>query len=335
VTIIPIGDLESLCHAALRNAGMVEDDIKVTVAHFLENELSGKASHGIVRVIEAFHATCRHGNAKRAAETITDTGSMLVMDAHGRNGIPAIMDLLGRIMERIKDHGIVFSGVRNYVGSTGSMTVYLRQIVGCGFIAIIGCNSIALVAPPGGRERKIGTNPLGIGIPGENGDHFIADFATSAIAYGKIKVLKEKGERLPEGVVIDRDGNLSTDPEDAYNGAILPLAGYKGFSIGLMVALLAGPLIGAKAIKKDSYDSDGFFIIGIDPQKLGDSHVARHISDVLDDIRQTSGMPDAEEISIPGERSAKMLAKRRADGSVDVVDKTLVDLRLLAIRKAA
>jgi LDH2 family malate/lactate/ureidoglycolate dehydrogenase len=331
VTTISISELEALCRAALTRAGVREQDAVIATGHYLENECSGKASHGIVRVVEAAGAAQKSGATPGNPEIAKDSGAIVVFDAKGQIGVVAGKHAMDMAMTRAKKHGIALVGVRNYIASMGSMTWFLRRLAEKNLVALMGCNSVAQVAPPGGCERVIGTNPVGIAVPGADGDALIVDFTTAAIAYGKIMVMKDKGETVPDGVLVDTDGHPSNNPADAYDGAILPLAGYKGFGLGLMVELLAGPLIGAGAVKKNLYDNDGMFIIAIDPQMAGHTGWAQDISAALEFIRKSKRQEGVSEISLPGDRSAKALKEVQEKGQVEVAEKTLEKLRALAL----
>lgn len=326
-------ELKELCSNVLKKAGMRSQDIDITIDHLIENELSGKASHGLVRVVETYHACRKYGVPKRNPEIEWDQDNIIRINANRQIGVVAIHYGMTIAIERAQKHGIAFTGIRDYIATSGSMAYPLRRIAEKGLVAIMGCNSVALVSPPAGKERLIGTNPIGIGIPGENNDHFIADLATSAIAYGKIMVLNDKGEDIPEGVLIDKDGNSSINPKDAYEGAILPLADYKGFALGLMVELLAGPLIGAKACKKELYDSDGYFMITLDPSHFGNGSFASQISHILEAIKNMPPRPGYEEVSIPGDRSNKQLMKHQNQDMIEVVDNTLQSLEDLLLKE--
>ena len=329
MTTISISDLDSLCMEILIRAGVRDSDARIITAHFLENELSGKTSHGMVRVVEAAKVARKYGAAQGDPVIETDTGNMVVLDARRQSGVVAGKAAMDTAIERAPAHGIVLVGIRNYVANSGSMAYYLRRLADAGLVVIMGTNSVAQVAPPGGRERRIGTNPVGIAVPGEQDKHFIADFGTSAMVYGKMLALKDKGEPIPEGMLIDKDGNPSTDIQDAYDGAMLPLADYKGFALGLMVELLAGPLINGKAVKQDLYDNDGLFIIAIDPKKMGQSQFNHNVFNALKEVSATQTRPGYDAVTLPGERSAALLRKNLAAGFIDVTDKTLDNLKSL------
>lgn len=330
MTEIAIKELEALCFNALTKTGLSNEHAQITVDHYLENELSGKSSHGMVRVVEAAHHLKKRGAPQKTITIAHEQGAICILEAESHIGAVAAHKAMTHCIQMTKKHGMSFVGVRHYFASTGSMAFYLRRFVDQGLIAIIGCNSVALVSPPKGKERMLGTNPLGMGFPSSDGNHFIGDIATSAIAYGKVMVMKDKGERVPDGKLIDKNGAPSNDPKDAYDGAILPLADYHGFSLALMIALLGGSLIGAKDLKKDIFDSDGFFMIGLDPKAFGQNTLSEVIKNTLTQIRDSAPAPGHESVSVPGDRSLKTLNDTIKKGSVDVADTTLTQLKELA-----
>lgn len=334
MTEIKIKQLRDLCTTALLKTGLSQQDVDITVDHYLENECMGKASHGMVRVIEAIHYAHEMGlPSEEGIKSIVDNGAIAVLDATQQLGTVAAKACMESCIERTKKHGISCVGVRNYYASTGSMAYYLRQFVEQDLIAIMGCNSVALVAPPAGKEAVVGTNPLGMGFPSADGNHFIGDIATSAIALGKVMVMKDKGQEVPEGKLIDPEGNPSTNPDHAFfgqEGAILPLENYHGFSIALMITLMGGTLLGAKDYKSGIYDSDGFFMIGLNPKSFGQNDLSTTIQNTLNQIRNSPPAPGHESVSIPGDRSASTLKETLERGTVHVADKTLEKIKELA-----
>jgi LDH2 family malate/lactate/ureidoglycolate dehydrogenase len=330
MTEIAIKDLETLCVKALSKTGLSDDHVRITVEHYLENELSGKSSHGMVRVVEAIQHLNKRGAPKQGIKTVHQHGAIEILEADGHIGCVAAHKAMTTCIENTKKHGLAFIGVRNYFASTGSMAFYVRRFVENGLIALIGCNSVALVAPPKGKERILGTNPLGMGFPSADGNHFIGDIATSAIAYGKIMVMKDEGKKVPDGNLIDKDGNPSNEPEDAFDGAILPLAEYHGFSLALTICLLGGSLLGAKDLKKDIFDSDGFFMVGLDPKAFGQDQIPEHYATTLNQIRNSAPAPGHKNVTIPGDRSRQTLHDTLEKGSVIIASKTLQKLQELS-----
>lgn len=330
---IKLQELTDLSLRALTNNGMRAKDAKITVNHFLENEFSGKASHGLVRIVEAIKTMRKYGVPDKDPEIEFDNEQVLRLNANRQIGVVAAWHALEKGIQKAQNNALTFVGVRDYIASSGALSFYLRRAAEEGYITLMGCNSVALVAPVGGKKRMLGTNPFGCGIPSSDGQHFIADFATSAIAYGKVMVMKDKGQTVPEGCMVDENGHPSTDPADAYNGAILPLADYRGFSLGLMIELLAGPLIGAASVKDELYNNDGLYMIFINPEKFGTPDTIDQISTAFKSILSTPRAPGAEPISIPGSRSNKTLEQTIAKGHIEVAEKTLGDLKSLLDNK--
>jgi ureidoglycolate dehydrogenase (NAD+) len=330
MTEIAINDLRELCLKALTKTGLSKEHAQITVDHYLENECSGKKSHGMVRVVEAVGTITKKGIAKEEPTLIVDKQSMAVIDGK-RNLGPVIGKMvIKEAVNRAKQHGITLVGGTNYIVNSGSMAYYLRLLASQNMIGIMSCNSVAMVAAPEGKERLLGTNPIGLGVPSEDGKHFIADFATSAIAYGKVMVAVDKGESLPEGRIIDKDGNPSTNPEDAkQDGAILPLADYRGFALGLFVELIAA-MLGADALQEKLYGNDGLFVIAINPEHIGSASYTTRIQEILTRIRKSEPAPNHEKVSLPGDRSLAVLHQTLKKGVVDVTDKTLTNIKELA-----
>ncbi len=330
MTSIKIEELETLCNKALTHAGLNEADAIVTTNHYLENELSGKTSHGLVRVVQAVGFIKQNGAAVSPPEITIDKGHIVLID--GKMNIAPVLGkaVLDEAILRAQEHGLAMVGGNNYFGNTGSMAYYLKRLTQKNLIAFVSCNSVACVAAPNGREKLFGTNPIGLGIPSEDGNHFISDFATSAIAYGKVLTAVDKGETIPKNCIIDKDGNPSTDPNDAFpNGAILPLADYRGHSLALFVEMLC-LLLGAQVIKDDLHGKDAIFMIIIDPSHIGGKEYSSKVKEILNQIRQSAPAPNQSKVSIPGDRSSKKLARSLSLGIIDVTEKTLQNLKELA-----
>lgn len=330
VVKISLSDLQKLSTNVLLKNGAEPKEAEEAVRHYLYNEACGKSSHGMVRVAEAARALKKYRSSYAPLELEHETDSIMNFNAHGQIGSSAVKHTLDIALNKVKETDIVFLGVHNYIASTGSMTYYLRSIAEQKMIAIMGCNSIALVSPPNGKERRIGTNPLGICIPSSNDKELIADLATSAIAYGKIMVAGEKGESLPEGCLIDENGIPTTEAGNAiggkFSGSIIPLAGHKGFALGLMIELLSGPLIGAKAVKDKLYDNDGFFCILMNPKKFSNPNVLEHLSEALQDILDTPSQTNADQIILPGMQSLEKYRHALKSEHIDIADKTYQSL---------
>jgi LDH2 family malate/lactate/ureidoglycolate dehydrogenase len=326
---IKIDDLRQLCVKALLKTGITEDHARIVTDHYLENELSGKTSHGMVRVIQIIGAIKDVGVPSQEPEITTDQGNMAVIDGHTNLGPVVGKMVTEQSIKRAKEHGLSLVAMNNYYGNTGSMAYYMRRLADEGLIGLMSCSSECMVAAPNGVERLLGTNPIGLCVPSEDGNHFIADFATSAIAFGKILAGMDKGESVPEGCIIDKDGNPSTSPKDAASdGAILPLADYRGFALGLFVEMI-GMMVGGEVLHNETYGKDGLFIIAIEPTKMTPNFVQR-AKTILNQMRDSTPAPGHDNVSLPGDRSLAKLKNALESGTINIADKTLQKLEALA-----
>lgn len=326
---IAIKDLRDLCLQVLTKTGLSAEHANIAVDHYLENELSGKRSHGMVRVIQVSGAIDSIGLPTQDPEITSDQGSTAIIEGHMNLGPVVAKMVVDESIVRAKKHGLSFVGMNHYFGNTGSMAYYLRRLAQQNLIGLMSCSSECMVAAPTGKDRLLGTNPIGLCVPSADGEHFIADFATSAIAYGKILVAMDKGEEIPAGCIIDKDGNPSNNPKDAASdGAILPLADYRGFALGLFVEMI-GMMIGGNVLHNETYGKDGLFIIAIDPEQMRPDFV-KQAQQVFTDMRESAPAPGHDSVSIPGDRSFNLLKETTDSGVVDVANKTLQKLQELA-----
>ncbi len=307
----------------LTKHGLEEPDARIITDHLMLNELSGKSSHGLVRVKWVTDGLVDKGLPAGKPTLAIDLPSMAIVDGNNQIGIIAAQYATQIAIKKAKSAGISFVGARNYHTTTGTMYAYNKQIAEAGCIGIMGCNSLSMVAHPQGIDPVIGTNPISIAIPSET-TNFIHDVTTSEMSYGELMTLKNKDKLPPDNVLIDADGNSSTNPDDAFDGALLPLKAFKGFGLGLAVELLAGPIIGAKGGRKAVEGSDGLFIIAIDPSKLGDN---QDVESVIQEIKSSRTRDETKEILISGERSAKTYAANKTRGTFDLPKALIKELQ--------
>jgi LDH2 family malate/lactate/ureidoglycolate dehydrogenase len=192
--------------------------------------------------------------------------------------------------------------------------------------------------PWGGIEMLLSTNPIAVAIPARHEPPIVLDMATTVAAYGKVKAKAQKGETMPEGWMIDREGKPLTDPKRAGEGFLMPIGGYKGYGLALIVGLLAGTLNGA-AMGKEVIDfnvdqntptNTGQAIMAIDISAFGDVSAFKQRVDVLiRDMRNSPRMPDVERIWLPGEQSHERRIAYARDG-VPLAPALLKNLQALA-----
>jgi L-2-hydroxycarboxylate dehydrogenase (NAD+) len=192
--------------------------------------------------------------------------------------------------------------------------------------------------PWGGMEMLLSTNPIAVGVPGADGQPVVLDMATTVAAYGKVKAKAKRGEMMPEGWMIDRQGQPLLDPKRAEEGFLLPIGGHKGYGLALIVGLLAGTLNGA-AMGKDVVDfnhdhvtptNTGQSILVIDLKAFGDpAFFKAAVANLVNDIHNSQRLPGVDKIWLPGEQS-ELRRKTYAASGIPLGANLLTDLDALA-----
>jgi LDH2 family malate/lactate/ureidoglycolate dehydrogenase len=177
--------------------------------------------------------------------------------------------------------------------------------------------------PWGGLDMLLSTNPIAVGVPAGDEPPIVLDMATTVAAYGKVKAKAAKGEAMPEGWMIDREGKPLTDPKRAAEGFLLPIGGYKGYGLAMIVGLLAGTLNGA-AMGSDVIDfnadvstptNTGQAIMAIDPAAFGEPEEFRaSVDKLVRELRASERMPGVDRIWMPGEQSHERRIAYARDG---------------------
>jgi LDH2 family malate/lactate/ureidoglycolate dehydrogenase len=176
----------------------------------------------------------------------------------------------------------------------------------------------------------LGTNPFACSIPNPEGPPVTLDFATSAIAAGKIKVAKARHEQLPPDAILDRDGRPTTDPQAFFEGGfLLPFAAHKGYALAVIAELLSGPLVGADAFPGVTRRS-GIFLFALDAAAFRPpSDYRTALVQTLERIKSVPPAPGFDEVLVPGEPEARSRQRRERDG-IPIPDDTWSAVSLLA-----
>jgi ureidoglycolate dehydrogenase (NAD+) len=205
----------------------------------------------------------------------------------------------------------------------GMLANYTMQAVSRDCIGIAMTHGVPKVAPWGGREPVFSTNPISIGVPAGEKYPIVLDMATSAISAGKIWHAAQEGAAIPEGWAVDSSGSITTDPKKAIEGTILPLGGYKGFGLAVMVDVLSGLLAGfsmTRAEKNERPWNIGQFFLAIHVEKFGKTDAfKKRIDEFIADIKTCPLMPGFSEITMPGERGYRATEDSAAKG-VEIPD---------------
>ena len=291
-------------------------------------------SHGVWRLLGLID-TLKHGKISATNTPIItqQVGSIIKIDAQMGSATTAFQLGLPLLVEKSRQNGIALLAI-NHCVHFSALWVEIEQITAHGLIGINSTPSHAWVAPAGSNKPLLGTNPLGFGFPRLNPQEpYVFDFATSATARGEIQLHHRHGTQLPEGVAIDAQGQPTTDPAAAMEGAMLTFGGHKGSAISTMVELLAAIAIGdmtsqesmAFAQGTPTLPYGGEIIIAIDPQMLLGDAWAEH------QLRGEAFLNQFNESGarLPSQRRFKARAQNQAQGHIQLDDALYADLQQL------
>ncbi|MBM3992994.1 MAG: Ldh family oxidoreductase [Planctomycetes bacterium] len=334
--------LTAFAKAMFLAAGVPEDEATRVATSLVLANLCGHDSHGMIRVIQYVDAI-KDGRLKPGApfNIVKQTAAVMVVDGGWGLGMVQAHRLLDRLIPRAEGLGLAAGTLKNcgHIGRLGEYaeTAAARKMA---FLATVNNHGFGRgVAPPGGKEARIGTNPLCVGIP-TKGDPVVLDIGTSVVAEGKVRVAFNKGQQVPEGWLLDPQGKPTTDPGVLYKeprGSILPLGGsqaYKGFGIGLVLDMLVGGFSGAPCSTPGAPNMSGnavfFLVLDID-QFTGAEHFLREVSGLADNIKNCPKADGATEILVPGDPERRSCTQRRQSG-IPLDDGTWKQLTTLAER---
>jgi hydroxycarboxylate dehydrogenase B len=248
--VIPAAALRTFVAAVFRATGSADSEARIIGDHLVDANLAGHESHGVIRVSKYidWHAKGMV-IANQHAVVIRETASNAVID--GRFGYGQVIgrEAMELAIAKTRQSGFCAVAIRN-AGHLGRIGAWAEQVAQAGLASVHFVNTSGfgiLVAPYGGKDRRLSANPIAAGAPGPDGAPLVLDISTSAIAEGKIQVAKNHGESLPPGCTIDSEGRPNQDPAVFYGppaGALLPFGGHKGYGLSIFCEIFAGALSG-------------------------------------------------------------------------------------------
>nr|WP_298251109.1 Ldh family oxidoreductase [uncultured Halomonas sp.] len=269
--------LMALCHRVLIHHGFSEEQADALGGTLVAAQLDASHSHGIYRLLGIIDTVRKGGAVADAVPEVADVAPGVVrVDAKGGLSPCAFERGLPHLVTKARDAGIALLAINHCVHST-ALWVELERLAEQGLVAI-ACNPTqAYVAPNGGKQPLLGTNPIAFGWPYPSDAPFIFDFATSTIARGDIELYRREGKAIPEAWGVDRHGAPCSDPAEVLDhGAMTTFGEHKGSALAIMIELMAGPLIGdLLSVESSEHDEGrlglpyhGELIIAIDPSRL-------------------------------------------------------------------
>jgi uncharacterized oxidoreductase len=317
--------LESFAIALLAAGGATEEEATRVGPSLVGSNVRGYESHGVMRIPFYLEAIKTDACASGVDLTILkESATHLVCDANWGFGQVQASRLLERLTAKVRSGGMAV-GTMIQTGHIGRLGEYCERAADEGLVSMLMVNShgaAVRVAPPGGKEPRLSTNPLAIGVP--NGEEsLILDFSTSATAEGKVRVKHIAGEQCPEGWLLDSTGQPTTDPSTLYAdpaGSILPMGGaqaYKGFGLSIMIEILTGALSGGVVARKPLYPKKGncVFLLLLDPESFGGAEFFQtEVAQLAAYIRSCPTIEGCDRILLPGDPERFVFADRATSG---------------------
>ena len=316
--------LAAFAARALETAGLSPQDAAKGAALIVEPDLNGADGHGIFRLPQYVRRILAGGiNRNPDIRIAREKAAMALVDGDNGLGHLVVARAAEAAVEKAARNGVGWAGVCNG-NHAGAASTYARMPLERDMIGLyLAVGSANHLPPWGGIDMLLSTNPIAVAVPAMEEPPIVLDMATTVAAYGKVKTALQRGETMPEGWMIDREGRALTDPKRADEGFLLPIGGYKGYGLALIIGLLAGTLNGA-AMGRDVIDfnaddaartNTGQAVLAISLEAFGDpDEFRRRVDEVVRTMRGSARMPGVDRIRLPGEMSHAKRLDRLENG---------------------
>jgi (2R)-3-sulfolactate dehydrogenase (NADP+) len=321
--------LLAMARTALEKAGAHSKMAEAAARHLVRAEAQGLATHGMSRV-PFYCAMLRNGRADGSAHPAMagERGGACLID--NRDALPYVSAewAVQEAIQRARRNGIGLAGIRNSA-HVGVLGIHLEPVAAAGLVGFAFTNSPAAIPAWGGKKALFGTNPVAGVFPRKGKDPLVIDLALTTVVRGKIMMAMRRGERIPEGWALDRDGKPTTDPKEAIErGSLFPIGGAKGAMLALMFELICASLTGAAiGPEADSFFAEagnkpriGQVFIAIEPM-AGSSRYLERVEAVV------SAMLADPEVRLPGSR--RFAAQKAAAKGIEVPEELLAQVEKL------
>jgi LDH2 family malate/lactate/ureidoglycolate dehydrogenase len=299
-------ELRRFATAVVERMGAAPDEAAFVAGVIVASDLAGHESHGMRRLPE-YVERWRSGRLDPGARPVVELDAGAVVRLHGANGFGhvAVRDQTDLAVARAREHGVAAIALRR-ANHAGRYADFCERAAAAGAAILFFVNDAGGeqdVAPPGGLEPRLATNPIAAGVPRRASPHLVLDMATSVIARGRLAEWSDRNEPIPAEWV-------------TATGAIRPAAGYKGFGLSLVVEALAGALTGAGTVSASpEHDDQGVLAIALDVARLRPlDGFAREVDAMLDYVKDVPLEEGAEAVRAPGESGARAAAERLLRG---------------------
>lgn len=319
-----LADLEAFIARSLEACGMPIADAETVARLMARADLMGQDGHGVFRLPMYIKRIKAGGmNMTPRFKRLSDRTSTALIDGDDGMGHLVMHHATELAMEKARRSGVAWVGAQhsNHAGPASLYAMMPAQEDMIGLYLAVG--SANHMPPWGGTDMLLSTNPISVAVPSQDYPPIVLDMATTVAAYGKVKTAAQRGETMPEGWMIDRDGRPLTDPTRSAEGFLLPIGGPKGYGLSLIFGILAGVLNGA-AFGRDVVDfnadstsltNTGHVILALDIAAFADpARFRADIDDVWREMKSSALMPGVDEIRLPGERLHRVMQERGVGG---------------------
>ena len=323
--LLPLSTLHAFCSAVLTAVGVSASDAALVADSLTQADAAGQTGHGLVRLLPVYVRRLKQGTTKAVPQMriLRQRGATAVVD--GGSGLGQVVGhwAMGVAVKLAQDNGVGVVAVRNS-SHFGTGAYFLKQALQAHMIGIALTNAPSNMPPAGGRKPFFGTNPICIGLPAATEPPVILDMSTSVVARGKIVLMQLAGQQtIPEGWAIDADGNPTTDAGAALKGAVLPLGGYKGAGLAMVIDILCGVLTGAAFgphivnlyDEGDRVQNLGHLFAAVSLDFFGPvEEFETRLDQMVREVRSQPRQPGVDRIYVPGEIEQQRAQKSARDG---------------------
>lgn len=307
-----VAEARALGEAAMRGAGYDADDARVLTDHVLDAALCGYEYSGLPKLLNVVDYP-DFKRPRQPVRVVRETGATALLDGGNTTGMVAAYRAAEATIARAAANGLAIVCLTN-TWMTGRSAYYCEMIARAGLVVIHSVAAPPMVAPFGGTQPALGTNPIAFGFPTE-GEPLVIDMGTSAFMATDLQFRARLGTPIPEGVALGPDGQPTTDADAAMLGALLPFGGkeggYKGFGLALAMDALGALTAGVRSADA----SGGYVFIAFRPDLFLSPDEYRHeVSRRIEVIKATPRQVGVDEIRIPGERSVATRARLLREG---------------------
>lgn len=335
-----ISEAEQFSKSVLQNYGVPPEHAEIITEVIMDSELRGYDDHGLLfmGIVVQWGFVQGMMNPAPDIKLIKDNPSTALLDGDGGCGAVAAKKAMQMCIRKAKKTGIAAVGVKNS-GNIIAPAVFVLDAAEAGLIGYCSSNITALMAPEGGTSRTIGTNPVAYAAPSSSGIPFLFDMSCSTTAAAKIMVAAREGSEVQPGLIQDKDGNPTTDPNDFLGpgnngmftpegGTVLPTGGPKGYGMAMVVDTLCGVLTGANfgmdlQLTNAKESKPGHFVWAIDVEQFMDrGEFEARMDERARGVKRSDRKIGVDEILIPGERGLSLKQESIARGTVQVSQET-------------